>query len=315
MGAFRLKKVPRIPALSPVLVAVIASISLIVIGFELFADLLFVTPPETLCPLRAGTGIPCPGCGGTRSARSLLEFDLPSALAHNPLLAFGALVVCAALGIRLIFGCTIDSVLTQRQWGLLGILTFLDPPRHDTKETIERAHDYGVDVKMITGDQQLIAIETCRMLGMGTTVLTAECLPSGDETFSKELGKNFGELCENADGFAEVYPEHKYAIVETLRQRGFMCGMTGDGVNDAPAMNQADIGIAMGSGSEVSKETANLVLADDNFANVVVGISLGRLAFENLKKVLLYLLPAGTFCEMLTVLANVRYPFFLSYVF
>jgi len=122
MGAFRLKKVPRIPAISPVLVAVIASIALIVIGFELFADLLFVTPPETLCPLRAGTGIPCPGCGGTRSARALLEFDLPSALAHNPLLAFGALVVCAALGIRLLFGCTIDSVLTQRQWGLLGIL-------------------------------------------------------------------------------------------------------------------------------------------------------------------------------------------------
>ncbi|MAB29407.1 MAG: hypothetical protein CMJ53_09065 [Planctomycetaceae bacterium] len=122
MGAFRLKKAPRIPAVSTVLVAVIASVALIVIGFELFADLLFVTPPETLCPLRAGTGIPCPGCGGTRSARALLQFDLPSALAHNPLLAFGALVVFAALGIRLIFGCTIDCALTQRQWGLLGIV-------------------------------------------------------------------------------------------------------------------------------------------------------------------------------------------------
>ena len=122
MGAFRLKKAPRIPAVSPVLVAVIASIALIVIGFELFADLLFVTPPETLCPLRAGTGIPCPGCGGTRSARALLQFDLPSALAHNPLLAFGALVVFATLGIRLLFGCTIDCALTQRQWGLLGIV-------------------------------------------------------------------------------------------------------------------------------------------------------------------------------------------------
>ena len=106
MGAFRLKKAPRIPAVSPVLVAVIASIALIVIGFELFADLLFVTPPETLCPLRAGTGIPCPGCGGTRSARALLEFDLPSALAHNPLLAFGALVVFAAALSLVMWGFT-----------------------------------------------------------------------------------------------------------------------------------------------------------------------------------------------------------------
>ena len=114
--------------------------------------------------------------------------------------------------------------------------------------------------------------------------------------------------------FARTSPKQKLEIVQAHQDLGLVVGVTGDGVNDAPAMNQADIGIAMGSGSEVSKETANLVLADDNFANVVVGISLGRLAFENLKKVLLYLLPAGTFCEMLTVLANVRYPFF-SYVF
>ena len=105
--------------------------------------------------------------------------------------------------------------------------------------------------------------------------------------------------------FARTSPKQKLEIVNAHQALGLVVGVTGDGVNDAPAMNQADIGIAMGSGSEVSKETANLVLADDNFANVVVGISLGRLAFENLKKVLLYLLPAGTFCEMLTVLANV----------
>jgi hypothetical protein len=121
MGAIRLKKVPRIPRVSPVLVAVVASTALVVIGFELFADLLFTTPPETLCPLRTGTGIPCPGCGGTRSAKSMLEFDLASALAHNPLLASGALVLLAALVIRLVFGHTLDGAFTQRQWTLIGI--------------------------------------------------------------------------------------------------------------------------------------------------------------------------------------------------
>ena len=121
MGPLRLSKVPRMPTVSPVLVAVIASTALVVIGFELFADLLFATPPETLCPLRAGTGIPCPGCGSTRSARSLLNFDLGNAFAHNPLLAFGALALGAALAIRLVFGRTLDCAFDQRQWTILGV--------------------------------------------------------------------------------------------------------------------------------------------------------------------------------------------------
>ncbi|MBB49022.1 MAG: hypothetical protein CMJ33_10905 [Phycisphaerae bacterium] len=121
MGAFRLKRAPRVPAVSPVIAAVVASIVTVVIGFELFADLLFATPPETLCPVRAGTGIPCPGCGGTRSARALIQFDLVSAFAHNPLLAFGALVMLAALLIRLVCGRTLETSMSQRQWTWLGI--------------------------------------------------------------------------------------------------------------------------------------------------------------------------------------------------
>ena len=191
----------------------------------------------------------------------------------------------ASRGIRALAVAQTDK---KGKWGLLGILTFLDPPRHDTKETIERAHDYGVDVKMITGDQQLIAIETCRMLGMGTTVLTAECLPSGDETFSKELGKNFGELCENADGFAEVYPEHKYAIVETLRQRGFMCGMTGDGVNDAPALKRADVGVAVEGATDAARAAADIVLTAPGLSAIVEGIILSRQIFRRMKNYVLY---------------------------
>merc|ERR1719482_247035 len=91
---------------------------------------------------------------------------------------------------------------------------------------------------MITGDQRLIAIETCRTLGLGTNVLTSENLPGAEEVDSKQLGADYGEMVEHADGFAEVFPDHKYIIVEVLRQRGFMVGMTGDGVNDAPALKR-----------------------------------------------------------------------------
>ena len=103
------------------IVVVVASIATVVIGFELFADLLFTTPPETLCPVRAGTGIPCPGCGGTRSARALIQFDLVSAFGHNPLLAFGALLLLAALLMRLLFGRTLEISISQRQWTWLGL--------------------------------------------------------------------------------------------------------------------------------------------------------------------------------------------------
>ena len=121
MGAVRVERVSRIPRLSPFLMMVVGFVALIVLGFELFATQLFTAPPETLCPLRASTGLPCPGCGGTRSAKSMLAFDFMGALAHNPLLASGALVLFAALAIRLVFGRTLVCSPTQRQWTLIGI--------------------------------------------------------------------------------------------------------------------------------------------------------------------------------------------------
>jgi len=181
------------------------------------------------------------------------------------------------------------------KWSFLGMLTFLDPPRPDTKQTIASARVYGIKVKMITGDHLLIAKETARVLDLGTSILIADSLPLLDkETKQKpaNLGRDYGELCYHTDGFAQVFPEHKFLIVEALREVGFKTGMTGDGVNDAPALKRADVGIAVEGATDAARAAADIVLTLPGLSTIIEGILLARCIFVRIRNFITYRIAA-----------------------
>jgi len=195
--------------------------------------------------------------------------------------------------------CGIRSLAVGRTfngvWKMIGLLTFLDPPRPDTKQTISDAHHYGIQVKMITGDHLLIARNTAAQLEMGDRIFTSERLPMLDpETKEKpaNLGKNYGDLCLAADGFAQVYPEHKYLIVECLRELHYTVGMTGDGVNDAPALKRADIGIAVAGATDAARAAADIVLTEPGLGTIIHGILIAREIFTRMSNFITYRIAA-----------------------
>ncbi|XP_024544580.1 plasma membrane ATPase-like [Selaginella moellendorffii] len=174
-------------------------------------------------------------------------------------------------------------------WDMLGLVPLFDPPRHDTADTVKRALELGVNVKMITGDQLAIAKETGRRLGMGTNMYPVTALfPGGAGRDPSLASADEGELIEHADGFAGVFPEHKYNIVKKLQEAKHICGMTGDGVNDAPALKRADIGIAVADATDAARNAADIVLTLPGLSVIIHAILTSRCIFQRMKNYTIY---------------------------
>jgi H+-transporting ATPase len=170
------------------------------------------------------------------------------------------------------------------KWRYLGILALADPPREDSEQTIRDATKMGVNVKMVTGDQVAIGKEIAGQIGLGTNILDAQIF---GETKHHEVSR-LAESIEQADGFAQVFPEHKYHIVDVLQQRGHIVGMTGDGVNDAPALKKADAGIAVSGATDAARTASDIVLLAPGLSVIVSALQESRKIFQRMNSYATY---------------------------
>jgi H+-transporting ATPase len=191
-------------------------------------------------------------------------------------------------------------------WQLLGVLPLSDPPREDAKSTIATARQLGVAVKMVTGDQVAIAVETARTLGLGTGILDAASL--GDTKQKASAAQ--AEAIENADGFAQVFPEHKYHIVDVLQQRGHIVGMTGDGVNDAPALKKADCGIAVSGATDAARAAASIVLMKPGLSVIIDAVKESRRIVQRMNSYAIYRIAETLRVLLFVTLAILIFNFF-----
>ncbi|GME27039.1 ATPase P-type H+ transporting proton pump [Neofusicoccum parvum] len=171
-------------------------------------------------------------------------------------------------------------------WEILGIMPCSDPPRHDTARTIGEAKTLGLSIKMLTGDAVGIARETSRQLGLGTNVYNAERLGLGGG--GEMPGSDIYDFVEAADGFAEVFPQHKYNVVEILQQRGYLVAMTGDGVNDAPSLKKADTGIAVEGASDAARSAADIVFLAPGLSAIIDALKTSRQIFHRMYAYVVY---------------------------
>ncbi|PVU88429.1 hypothetical protein BB561_005868 [Smittium simulii] len=188
----------------------------------------------------------------------------------------------AARGLRAL-GVAIKSATTGNAWKMVGLVSLLDPPRADSAETIARCQNLGISVKMITGDQQVIAKEVAYRLGMYQNILSASQLNN-----SKISDDKLGDLCLHSDGFAQVVPEDKYRIIELIQSKNVMVGMTGDGVNDAPALKKADVGIAVHGSTDAARAAADIVLLESGLSAIIDGVTISRAIFQRMRSYALY---------------------------
>ncbi len=195
------------------------------------------------------------------------------------------------------------------QWTFLGILPLMDPPRTDSKQTIAEARELGVQVKMVTGDDVAIARTISGELGMGENIqLASDLFPEG--TSVDKLPANAAAHIAAVDGFARVFPEHKYGVVKALQDAGHIVGMTGDGVNDAPALKQADVGIAVSGATDAARAAAALVLTAPGLSVIIDGIKEARRIFERMMSYMLYRIAMTVAIMFFVVTAVVCYDFF-----
>ncbi len=189
-----------------------------------------------------------------------------------------------------------DEENVEMRLVFVGLMGMIDPPREEAREANQLCQNAGIKTVMITGDHKLTAVAIAKELGMlrSDMVLTgAELDQMSDEEFEK--------MVENVTVYARVSPEHKLRIVKALKKKGHIVAMTGDGVNDAPALKQSDIGVAMGiTGTDVTREAADMVLADDNFATIVKAVEGGRAVYDNIRKFSFFLLRSN-FDELLVI--------------
>jgi H+-transporting ATPase len=169
----------------------------------------------------------------------------------------------------------------ERTWQWVGLMALSDPPREDSAATIKAAQSLGLVVKMVTGDHVAIAKEVCQEVGLGTNIVTASAILDKSDSEAESA-------VEKADGFAEVFPEHKYRIVDLLQKNGHIVGMTGDGVNDAPALKKADCGIAVAGATDAAKSAAAVVLTKPGLSVIIDAVTVSRKIFQRMTNYAIY---------------------------
>jgi H+-transporting ATPase len=209
----------------------------------------------------------------------------------------------AARGFRALGVARADS---DGKWRLLGVLPLFDPPREDAKATVVTAAEMGVKIKMVTGDALAIAREMAKTLGMGANILDANTLGDAKSEETAAVAKTI----EDADGFAQVFPEHKFHIVDVLQKHGHIVGMTGDGVNDAPALKKADCGIAVSGATDAARAAASIVLLTPGLSVIIEAIKESRRIFQRMNSYAIYRIAETLRVLLFMTLAIVVFKFY-----